>query len=253
MLFGLSNVLSTFMRVMNWVLRPFIGKCVVVYFDDILIYSADPEQHLIHLREVLYVLRHEKLYAALKKCVFMRSKVLFLGYIVSVDGLRIDLPKVEAVGIGAVLSHNSRPIAFFSEKLTEANVRYNTCDVEFYAVVQDKVLACHASWVAYLERFTFVMKHKSGVTNRAADVLSRRLSVLSRMTVEGHPFSEPFLVEPMEDGDSSDDDDSRANSLHLWENDTAEDVANRYLEKNRFRRSRFEGNGLRSTTYCFWS
>ncbi|PKI31907.1 hypothetical protein CRG98_047702, partial [Punica granatum] len=74
-----------------------LGRCVVVYFDDILIYSADPEQHLAHLREVLSVLRRKKLYAALKKCVSMRSEVLFLGYVVAADGLRVDSSKVEAV------------------------------------------------------------------------------------------------------------------------------------------------------------
>ncbi|PKI51236.1 hypothetical protein CRG98_028384 [Punica granatum] len=87
---------GTFMRVMNQILRPFIGRCVVVYFDDILIYSPDPKQHLSHLREVLLVLRREKFYAVVKKCIFMRSEVLFLGYIVSADGLRVDSSKVEA-------------------------------------------------------------------------------------------------------------------------------------------------------------
>ena len=75
------------MRVMNQALRPFIGKFVVVYFDDILIYSATIELYLQHIKEVLCVLRRDKFYAAVKKCVFMALEVLFLGYVVSGDGL----------------------------------------------------------------------------------------------------------------------------------------------------------------------
>ncbi|GKD74531.1 putative nucleotidyltransferase, ribonuclease H [Tanacetum coccineum] len=234
-----------------------------------------------------------KLYINLKKCNFLTDKLLFLGFIITSHGIRVDEDKVQAirewpkpqgisevrsfhglatfyrrfirnfstimapitrcmkkgkfewgkeadesfaqikekltsapllvlpnfdklftlecdasiVGIGAVLSQDGKPIAFFSEKLSEARQKWSTYELEFYAIYrsvhhweqylfhrefvlytdhealkyfnsQQKMNRMHGRWIAYLQRFTFVLKHKAGEQNKVADALSRRAEFL---------------------------------------------------------------------------
>ena len=95
--FGLSNAPSTFMRLMNHIFKAFIGRFMVVYFDDILVFSNSLDDHLRHLRDVFSILRTQKLYANANKCHFLRQEVIFLGYLVSVTGIRMDTSKIDAI------------------------------------------------------------------------------------------------------------------------------------------------------------
>ncbi|KAA0032636.1 Transposon Ty3-I Gag-Pol polyprotein [Cucumis melo var. makuwa] len=95
--FGLTNAPSTFMRLMNHVLKEYIGKFVVVYFDDILVYSKGMNDHILHVKTILLKLREEKLYANFKKCSFCLEQIHFLGFIVGKDGVKVDEEKVKAI------------------------------------------------------------------------------------------------------------------------------------------------------------
>jgi len=79
------------------VFRPYIGHFVVVYFDDILIYSKSEEEHQHHLAEIMRVLEKEKLFGNLKKCTFFTNEVTFLGYVITPPGICVDESKVEAI------------------------------------------------------------------------------------------------------------------------------------------------------------
>ena len=95
--FGLTNALATFQARMNDIIRPYFGRFVLVYLDDILIYSKNEEEHIEHVRQALSIMRKYKFYAEKKKCMFMQEKLLYLGHEVGPDGIRPDAQKLSVV------------------------------------------------------------------------------------------------------------------------------------------------------------
>eukprot|EP00253_Pinus_taeda_P026225 PITA_26225 len=95
--FGLSNAPSTFMRLMNEMLKEYIGKFVIVYLDDILIFSKTREEHFRHVRKVLEKLQQNKLLINLKKCTFLQRELIYVGFLIVENELKMDLEKVTAI------------------------------------------------------------------------------------------------------------------------------------------------------------
>ena len=95
--FGLTNALAAFMDLMNHVFRPYLDKFVIVFIDDILVYSSSKEEHAEHLRIILQTLREHQLHTKFIKCQFWLDRVAFLGHVVSAEGISIDPQKIEAI------------------------------------------------------------------------------------------------------------------------------------------------------------
>ena len=95
--FGLTNAPAAFVELMNRIFQPLLDICVIVFIDDILVYSKSNQEHEEHLRNVLSILREKKLYAKFSKCEFWLNEVAFLGHVISGKGISVDPRKIEAV------------------------------------------------------------------------------------------------------------------------------------------------------------
>lgn len=95
--YGLTNTPASFQRLMNDVFKDLLDICVVIYLDDILIFSEDLTHHTAHVHEVFHHLRTNNLYAKLEKCEFNVNTTSFLGFIISPDGLRMDDTKIQVI------------------------------------------------------------------------------------------------------------------------------------------------------------
>ncbi|XP_024963866.1 uncharacterized protein LOC112504146 [Cynara cardunculus var. scolymus] len=95
--FGLTNAPAAFMDMINCVCCPMLDKSAIVFIDDILVYSKTESDHVMHLSEMLELLRKEKLYATFSKCEFWLRQVQFLGHMISGEGVSVDPSKIEAI------------------------------------------------------------------------------------------------------------------------------------------------------------
>ncbi|GJX07409.1 putative reverse transcriptase domain-containing protein [Tanacetum coccineum] len=95
--FGLTNAPAVFMDLMNRVCKPYLDKFVIVFIDDILIYSRNEKEHEEHLKTILEMLKKEELYAKFSKCEFWIHTVKFLGHVIDSSGIHVDPAKIEAV------------------------------------------------------------------------------------------------------------------------------------------------------------
>ncbi|GJR10985.1 putative reverse transcriptase domain-containing protein [Tanacetum coccineum] len=149
--FGLTNAPAVFMDLMNRVCKPYLDKFVIVFIDDILIYSKSKEEHEVYLRLVLELLKKEKLYAKFSKCEFWLQEVHFLGHVVNHDGIHVDPSKIEAVKNWKAPTTPSKIRSFLGLAEQEEafqTLKSNLCDAPILSLpdrVEDFVVYCDAS------------------------------------------------------------------------------------------------------------
>nr|GEV17495.1 putative reverse transcriptase domain-containing protein [Tanacetum cinerariifolium] len=97
MSFGLTNAPAVFIDLMNWVCKPYLDKFMIVFIDDILIYSKSKQEHEEHLKLILELLKKEQLYAKFSKCKFWIPKVQFLGHVIDSKGIHVDPAKIDSI------------------------------------------------------------------------------------------------------------------------------------------------------------
>ncbi|GJQ98052.1 putative reverse transcriptase domain-containing protein [Tanacetum coccineum] len=166
--FGLTNALAVFMNLMNRVCKPYLDKFVIVFINDILIYSKNKQEHEEHLRLILELLKKEEFNAKFSKCKFWIPKVKFLGHMIASQGIHMDPAKIQSIKdwaspkmpteIRQFLGLNEKVIAYASRQLKIHEKNYTTHDLELGAVVFAVKIWRHC---LYGTKCTMFTNHKS--------------------------------------------------------------------------------------------
>ncbi|GJW80293.1 putative reverse transcriptase domain-containing protein [Tanacetum coccineum] len=204
MLFGLTNAQVVFMDLMNRVCKPYLDRFVIVFIDDILIYSKSRKEHEGHFKLILRLLKKEELYAKFSKCEFWLSKVQFLGHMIDSEGIYVDLAKIESIkdwetpktpteirqflegienfmvycdashkGLGAVLMQREKVIAYASHQLKVHEKNYTTHELDLGAVVFSLKMWRHYLY-ELLSDYDYEIRYHPGKANGMVDALSRK-------------------------------------------------------------------------------
>ncbi|GJT06188.1 putative reverse transcriptase domain-containing protein [Tanacetum coccineum] len=202
--FGLTNALAVFMDLMNRVCKPYLDRFVIVFIDDILIYSKSRKEHEGHLKLILRLLKKEELYAKFSKCEFWLSKVQFLGYVIDKEGIYVDPAKIESFkdwaspktpteihqflegsensmvyydashkGLDTFLMQKEKIIAYASRKIKVLEKNYTTHDLELCAVVFALKMWRHYLY-ELLSDYDYEIRYYPRKANVVADALSRK-------------------------------------------------------------------------------
>ncbi|GJW52217.1 putative reverse transcriptase domain-containing protein [Tanacetum coccineum] len=169
--FGLTNAPAVFIDLMNRVFKPYLDKFVIVFIDDILVYSKSKEEHEVYLRLVLELLKKEKLYAKFSKCEFWLQEVHFLGHVVNQNGIHVDPSKIEAVNNYKAPTTPSE-IRSFLGLADHKSLQH---------IFDQKELNMHQRrWIELFSDYECEIRYHPGKANVVADALSRKERVKPR-------------------------------------------------------------------------
>ncbi|GKC11397.1 putative reverse transcriptase domain-containing protein [Tanacetum coccineum] len=219
MLFGLTNVPTVFMDMMNRVCKPYLDKFVIVFIDDILIYSNSKKEHTEHLKLILELLKKEELYAKFSKCEFWLSKVQFLGHVINSEGIHVDPAKIESINDWASpktsidirqflglagyyrlfiegFSKITKPIT----KLTQKNVKFHWSEKAKAAFQLLKQKLCSAPILAILEGSENLVVYCDASRKGLGAVLLQRKKVIAYASRQLKIYEKNYTTHDLELG-----------------------------------------------------